>query len=192
MKKLIAITTMALALASVARAERVNVGGYFSLDIPRSWEITDQGRSVNDSGEYIVYGAKDPVTQTHMKIHVSNGANTRGIYQYLLSATDADLKKDALEQQRVGYSVPVIRRDALNGIPVVFIRDERPMRGGTNLILRVLEVDMIVGEKFFFIKFAYVSADAPSVNRILDSILAGTNSVVPTAIQPQGDLDASL
>jgi hypothetical protein len=150
-----------------------------------SWQLAGRSRGVNDPGDYVVFQVRDPETETRMTITVSNEANAREMRQFISSASQNDLNQYAAEGRRVGWSTPIIRKDVLAGIPVVFIRDERPLMNGSKIIVRVLEVDMFVGDKFFFIRFAYASADAASVNRILDSIRAGMNSA---AISEIGDI----
>ena len=53
MNKLITIIAALVAMITInAYAERVNVGEYFSLNIPRSWQVTESGHHVHDEGEY--------------------------------------------------------------------------------------------------------------------------------------------
>ena len=57
-EQLIAIIAAIAAIITInAYAERVNVGDYFSLNIPRSWQVKTSGHHVHDEGEYAVYVA---------------------------------------------------------------------------------------------------------------------------------------
>ena len=42
-------------VATAAQAERVNVGDYFSLNMPGAWRVKKSGRHVHNEGAYIVY-----------------------------------------------------------------------------------------------------------------------------------------
>jgi hypothetical protein len=154
-----------LATAALALAEQLEVGGYFSVDIPRSWQVTISGRGINDEGSYVVYGTRAP--SCLMSISVRNNdpkAISFENYQRLY-VTKEDLAELARYNQTVGWSVPSVRKDVINGIPVLFFREEKNREP-----VRRLEMDLWIQDRSFTFHFLYYPDAVAQINRIIDSL----------------------
>ena len=65
-------------------------------------------------------------------------------------------------------SVPVVKKDQINGIPVLFFRQKDNK-------VRLLEMDMWINDKIFVIKFLYTMEAVQTINAIIDSIRPDKN-----------------
>lgn len=118
MKKLI-INTIAIAALSCTAvfAERIDVGGYFSIDIPARWRVAPTGRNLNDNGTYVIYQAEGKVAA--VVIHVRNNDPDAMTLELWNRMTPADLERYAVYNHRAGWSQPTVRKDYINGIPAL-------------------------------------------------------------------------
>jgi hypothetical protein len=96
-------------------------------------------------------------------------------YQSLV--TKEDLASLARYNQAVGWSVPSVRKDVINGIPVLFFRDERGN-------LHSLAMHLWIQDRIFIFQFLYTTDAVPQINRIIDSMQPG----VPMMNVSIGDL----
>ena len=167
MKKLITLTLLAFAVAS-AHAGPLNVGGYFTINIPKTWRAKPSGQPLHGDGTYRLFLAES--YSCVMTIHIVNppwseGTITLAAYSNM---TEADLPEMAVYNQRVGMSVPVVKKDQINGIPVLFFRQKDNK-------VRLLEMDMWINDKIFVIKFLYTMEAVQTINAIIDSIRPDKN-----------------
>ena len=161
MKKLITLTLLALAVAS-AHAGPLDVGGYFTINIPKAWRVTGSGQHLNTEGEdYAVFKATNGYS-CEMAIRVLNGPGGITLMDYS-NFSEGDLSNLATVNHRVGWSVPTVKKDHINGIPVLFGRQKRGN-------VRFLEVYMWIEDKSFVINFIYTMEAVQTINAIIDSI----------------------
>jgi len=165
MKKLLTIALLSIS-AFAARAERVDIGGYFSVNIPASWKVSESGRHVNNAGTYTLYEALSYTC--YMSVDVVNPPHAPGaiILADYLRYTEADMSALADDNHRVGWSRPVVTKDAVNGIPVLLFRQRRGK-------VSFLEIDLYVAEKRFVIKFVYTAAAIKTINAMVQSMQRG-------------------
>jgi hypothetical protein len=166
MKKLLTtIASIAIATTYVY-AERINIGDYFSLNVPRSWNVLANGRTVNSPDDYLVYAAQN--YSCHMTVTVLNlpseQTGTISLANYE-SITEAELPALAQYNQKTGYTLPVVHKIDLSGIPAFTIRQRSNSNG-----VYMLSVDMWVADKHFVLEFFYTKDAIPTVNGILDSV----------------------
>jgi hypothetical protein len=183
MQKLLTIALLGIS-AFAARAERVDIGGYFSINIPPSWRPAESGMHVNGPGTYTLYEAYS--YSCYMSIDVVNpplspGAITLADYR---GYDDAMLTALATDNHRVGWSRPVVAKDDVNGIPVLFFRQRRGK-------VRFLEMDLWVAEKRFVIKFVYTPAAIKTINAMIESTQPG-NFAAPAVATPQPATDPAI
>jgi hypothetical protein len=136
------------------------------------------GRHLHDPGTYAVYTAQNKALISRLTIVVCNDATDRAEAQsFYESLTEADLAELANTYRRVGWSVPLVQKDTINGIPFLIVRDEQSVKG-TSVKLRVLEMDLWAGDKSFYIKFAYPHTEEAiaAIKRIITSIQLGANA----------------
>lgn len=163
----------AIAITASAQAERLDIGGYFSVDIPRSWQVTESGHHVNEPGDYVVYNAM--ANSCGVLITVINPPAESSItFEEFQSMTPAEFPELAQRNQRIGWSLPVIRKIELDGIPVLLFRQ----RQGE---LSLLALNLWIAEKHFRVVFVYTKATVPTINKMMESIKCEMPFMTPTS-----------
>ena len=102
MKSVVLATITTLTIATAAFAERVDIGGYFSFDVPRSWSVHIDGRHVNAEGAYIVYAGQSNIAQFGVNVCVENNEPNAISYPVYASLTEADLPELARQNTPTG------------------------------------------------------------------------------------------
>ena len=169
MKSIILAITVALTIATAAFAERVNISGYFSFDVPRSWSVQADGRHVNAPGAYIVYSGRSNIAEFGVTVYVENnepGAITRAAYE---SLTEADLPGLARYNAPTGWTITKVRKTELNGIPVLYFNTKKD-----GVDVYKLSAHIYINEKHFFMHVFYPKSGSENVNRFLESVRAQT------------------
>jgi hypothetical protein len=164
MKKLITTIAAAAAITVAAHAERVEVGEYFSLDIPSSWTVEVSGLLLNNEGNYPVYVAHG--YSCLIRIDVVNPPEIGITFEEYSNFKDPeDCEEYARINHRVGWTKPIVRKDKTNtGIPVILFRQKNKDD------VRALMMTMWIGGKQFTIQFVYTAEAIKVANRIIDSI----------------------
>jgi hypothetical protein len=183
MKKSITATTTLLIMTCFAYAGEVNFGNYFSIDIPNSWNVTRSGAHVHAPANYEVYGAEAPDRHIVMGVYVLNHPveETNGIsFEAYSNWTEADMPLVAQVNQVTGYTLPVVKKIDVNGIPIL-LRKQKATNGSG--VLR-LDLELWVNEKHFVVLFFYNRSNYQIVNRLIDSMKRGTP---PLALPPAPD-----
>jgi hypothetical protein len=184
MKKLftLAIASIAIATTSVY-AEQIDLGGYFTINVPRSWEVTNRGKHVHAPEDYIVFEA---IGSSGIQIHCLNEPTNPGItLAQFNSWTEADLPTIAAWNKRTGYTLPVVRKIEVNGIPMLLFKQKRTDGSGIN----ALSLEMWPGDKHFMVVFFYRHEKYLTINSIIDSIKLGT---IPAALVPRKLVPAGI
>jgi hypothetical protein len=145
-----------------AHAERLDVGGYFSLDIPRSWQVLESGHHLNGEGRYTVYAARNYWCQ--VKITVQNPPAKKVIrLEDHLGYTESDLIALAHLNSRVGWTGPIVKKTDVNGIPMLLFKSSRNKT-------KMLHVHFWIADKNFTMQFLYTSEGIQAANDIIDSM----------------------
>jgi hypothetical protein len=168
MKKLITLTITSLTMICFARAERINLGDYFSIDVPNSWRVTESGHHLYEPGNYTIYSAESH--SCGVMILVNNlPPEESGLisYEEFSMITEADYTWLSQYNQRIGWSLPVVRKITLDEIPVLLFRQKRDG-------ISMLALNLWVADKHFRIVFVYTKDTVPVINKIMESIKRGT------------------
>jgi hypothetical protein len=161
---------VALLASTLAHAERVDVGDYFSFDRPSSWEVTD-GDRLHGEGSYTIYKAIGRAVG--MVITIRNNDPKAFTPETYFSLNEADLYMLAVHNQKVGWSLPVVWRDVTKrGVPGLFFRDKQGD-------LRELDMHFWVGNQPFVISFRYLMnpATVKTINGVIDSIQVNGSNI---------------
>jgi hypothetical protein len=178
---LITIIAVAALSCNAAFAERVDIGGYFSFDLPRIWHVELSGRHVNVIDTYAVYAGKS--SDFAAVVHVqNNGDPTEITYARYAAMTEQDLPELARFNAPTGWTITKVRKDTLNGIPVLYFNEKQ---NGANVYK--LSAHLWIQDKHFYIVFFYPLQGAKSVNAFLDSVRAEALPANYTAQSVIGD-----
>jgi hypothetical protein len=183
MKKSITTTITLLIMTCVAYAGEVNFGNYFSIDIPNSWDVKRNGMHVHAPADYEVYMAEAPDRRVVISVSVLNRPIEEGngiSFEAYSSWTEADMPRVAQVNQVTGYTLPVVKKIDVNGIPIL-LRKQKATNGSG--VLR-LDLELWVNEKHFVVLFFYNRSNYQIVNRLIDSMKRGTP---PLALPPAPD-----
>ena len=162
MKQLLAIIA---AITTAVQAERIDIGGYFSVDVPDSWRKDASGVHVNSEGAYPVFAAFNPAHTSVMVVTVEN-APTEGIsFAEYESYTEDDMSWLAEINHRVGWTFPKVRKMHINGIPALCFNQQQ---GKEYMLCMNLWID----GKRFRVTFAHTLEGTKLINHIIDSIRA--------------------
>jgi hypothetical protein len=105
-------------------AKSINVGGYFTIDVPPKWIVT-VAEAVTWPGNYKVYDAYNFAIESHkatasLAIYVINPpADTGMTLAEYGQVSQSDLIHSTLKIQEVGWSLLSVSKVTLNGIPAI-------------------------------------------------------------------------
>jgi hypothetical protein len=178
MKKLTAtiVAIAAIITINLARAERVNIGDCFSLNVPDSWETTP-GSHVHHEGEYIVFKAHNSSYSCYVQVAVINPPEIGITFEDYVAFKEEDKAVWASVNRRVGWTLPTVRKTEINGIPVLLFKQTTD-----NNTLRFLSMELWTANKHFVVQFFYTAEGVDIANRVIDSFRAETP---PTSARPE-------
>jgi hypothetical protein len=157
------ILALALFASTFARAERVDVGGYFTLELPRSWRVISSDH-LNGDGSYPVYIAAGRAAG--MQVIVRNHDPIAITSDQFWGLTEADLPALAEWNQRVGQPAPRVWKDVTErGLPVLFFRYKEDQT-------RELTMHFWLQDRTFMLRFVYTMdpATVKTINQIINSV----------------------
>jgi hypothetical protein len=164
MKKHLASIAIAIAaITASAKATPVDIGGYFSIDIPSQWTVKIAGEHLYEPGCYNVYAADGRYVS--IQIMVQNGSTALTLAYYNSLQTQADFDLHTRYNIRTGWTGLKYRKVNLNGLPAL-VGNSISSDGK----VRMTEVALWAGDKFFFISIRYM--------RQIDGIVAGVDGTI--------------
>jgi hypothetical protein len=176
MKRIVLATITTLTIATAAFAERVDIGGYFSFEVPRSWSVQIDGRHVNAPGAYIVYAGQSTAAEFAVNVFVENNEPNAITYAVYASLTEADLPELARQNIPTGWTITKIRKTELNGIPVLFFNTKQNAKD-----VYKLSAHIYISDKHFFLQIFYPKSGSENVNTFLDSVRVQTIQTSPAS-----------
>jgi hypothetical protein len=160
MKKLITMIAAVAAIAA-AHAERIDVNQYFSMMLPNSWQITYSGRGLQGEGMYPVLATTNRTCT--MFLSVINAPHESISWEEYQTITDLDLPELAQVNQKVGWSLPKVRKMEFQGIPALVFNHQ-------NNKGYMLSVELWIQDKHFLLNFIYAIEARDTINGILESL----------------------
>jgi hypothetical protein len=186
MKKLITITITSLTMICFAHAEQINLGNYFSIDLPDSWQSGVEGMTVHNPDDYCVYSAHGRETSIVIAVLNLPTEQTRSIsFEEFQNYTEVDMLTLVELNQTTGYSAPKIRKAEINGIPMLVV--QKTATDGSNM--RSLKLELWPAGKHFVVEFFYYKENYRLVNKIIDTMKL---RVPPPAIVAPPTADAGI
>lgn len=179
MPKSILTTITLLMMACFAHAERVNIGDYFTINVPRSWKVITNGSHVHTPDDYTVYAAHGSFGVVIGVLNLPAEQTGTIDYKDYLSLTDVELPTLAQINHKTGYTLPIVKKIEVNGIPTLLFKQKDNSDGVYQLTL-----SLYIADKHFEVKFFYTKETYQNVNNMIDSIKRGTPPVLLPASVP--------
>jgi hypothetical protein len=186
MKRLTLTTITLLAMSCFARAERINIGDYFTINIPRSWEVTTNGQHVHAPDDYVVYRAQGIAGITISVVNLPAEQTGTIDYKVYSSWTEAELPTVAQFNHKTGWTLPIVKKIEVNTIPILLFKQQPNVNG---FVVYMLELQLYIAEKHFEVTFSYTKESIQTVNNIIDSMKRG---VPPPALPLPAPVPAGI
>lgn len=164
-KKYLSTIAAIAAITVSAHAEQIDIGGYFSINVPNSWQVTESGHLIHEPGVVTLYSAESQ--SCAVLITVTNPPEIEKLsFETFQSMTEADFPDVAQLNQRIGWSFPIVKKIELDGIPVLLFRQKRDSYS-------LLCLNLWIADRHFRAVFVYPKEGISTINKMLDSVKCG-------------------